>query len=438
MNLLVLLFLITMLAVTAILTFFNIDPVSITLWTDYEYDLPKIALILIPFAVGAVFVFFLYVVRDAKKYINSWKDSKARKKESRIQDLYSKGTNAVLAGQSNDARDYFKKILNEAPGHPYALMRLGNLALQADNLNEAIDYFKKSRDNDPKNLEILFALAHGFKTAGKVEETMGILDEILRLDDGNLAALTEKRSLYERLDRWDEVNEIQQRVLKLQSDPKEKEIEQSNLLGYKYEIGRYYLEGGKLEKAIKAFKAVLKLEKNFVPGYLGEAEALLRQENADKSVEILEKGYEITDSLTILIRLEDLFLSLGNPNRIIALYQKALESDPSNPKIQFFLGKLYYRLEMLDDAFEILSKLDTVEDHYPDRHKLLGSIYLRRGNPEQAAEEFKKAMHLRRRIVVPYCCSECGHQDNEWSGRCSKCGRWDTFTLDLSYKTCTD
>lgn len=436
MNLFVLLFLITMLAVTAILTFFNIDTVSITLWTDYEYELPKIALILIPFAIGSVFVFFLYVVRDAKKYINGWKDARTRKKKSRTQDLYSKGTNAVLAGQSSDARDYFKKILNEETGHPYALMRLGNLSLQAENLNEAIDYFKKARDNDPKNLEILFALAHGFKAAGKVEEAMGVLDEILRLDDGNLAALTGKRSLYEQLDRWDEVNEIQQRVLKLQSDPKEKEIEQSNLLGYKYELGRYYLEGNKLDKAIKAFRAVLKLEKNFVPAYLGKAEALLRQENADKAVEILEKGYETTDSLTILIRLEDLFLNLGNPNRIIAHYQKALEGDPSNPKIQFFLGKLYYRLEMLDDAFEILSKLDTVEEHYPDRHKLLGNIYLRRGNAEQAAEEFKKAMRLRRRVIIPYCCAECGHQDDEWSGRCGKCGRWDTFILDLSYKTC--
>ncbi len=436
MNLLVLLFLIAMLAVTAILTFFNIDPVSITLWTDYKYELPKIALILIPFAIGAVFVFFLYVVRDAKKYINGWKEARTRKKESRIQDLYSKGANAVLAGQSNDARDYFKKILSEAPGHPYALMRLGNLALNADNISEAIDYFKKARDNDPKNLEILFALAGGFKAAGRVEESMGVLDEILRLDDGNLAALTGKRSLYEQLDRWDEVNEIQQRVLKLQSDPKEKEIEQSNLFGYKYELGRYYLEGGKFDKAIKAFRSVLKLEKNFVPAYLGEAEALLRQEKADKAVEVLEKGYETTDSLTILIRLEDLFLNLGNPNRIMALYQKALEGDPSNPKIQFFLGKLYYRLEMLDDAFDTLSRLDTVEEHYPDRNKLLGNIYLRRGNPEQAAEEFKKAMHLQRLVMVPYCCAECGYQSNEWSGRCDKCGRWDTFTLDLTYKTC--
>lgn len=434
MNVFSLLFIILLLAVTAILTFFNIDSVSVTLWKGYVYELPKIGLILIPFGFGAFLVFFTYLFRDARRTIEGWKEARLKKKEARIQDLYSKGANAALAGQFSDAGDFFRKLLQEEPGHAYALMRMGEISLKAGNLEGAVKYYKKARDSDPTNLEILFGLAGGFRAAGRHEEAMGVCDNILSIDENNLAALVGKRDIHESLERWEEVNEIQRRIIKLQPNPREKEIEQGRLLGFRYELGRSHLEAGQLDRAVKDFKTVIKLENNFVPAYLGEAEALLRQDQTDKAVDILEKGYTETEDLTILVRLEDLFLSLGDPNRIIALYQKALASDPSNTSLQFFLGKLYYRLEMLDDAFDMLSRIDTGDGHHPHLHKVLGNIYQRRGNPEQAAEEYKKAMRWNKRLMVPYICKKCNARSNDWSGRCSRCGSWDTYTLGLAYK----
>jgi len=375
-------------------------------------------------------------MRDTRRYIDGWKESRIKKKEARIQDLYSKGANAILAGQQKEAQDYFRKILQEKPNHPYALMRMGNLALQMRNLQEAVDYLKRARDAEPRNLEILFALATGLEESKRLEEAMGVLDKVLRVDEDNPAALIRKRTLYEKLDRWEEVNELQKRIVKVQPDPKDQEREEKNILGYKYELGRFHLEAGNFERALKAFRTVLRLDKEFVSAYLGEAEVLLRQDAPTKSVEILEQGYETTGSLTILFRLEDLFMQLGDPNRIISLYQKAISKAPANPKLRFFLGKLYYRLEMLDDAFDVLSKLDTANEHYPDQHKLLGNIYLRRGNFSMAAEEFKRALRLQRRVVIPYCCAECHYQSDNWSGRCPSCGRWDTYRADLTHNQC--
>lgn len=434
MNVFSLLFIILMLAITAILTYFNIETVSVTLWKGYVYELPKIGLILIPFGFGAFLVFFTYLVRDARRAIEGWKDARLKKKEARIQDLYSKGANAALAGQFNDAGDFFTKLLQEEPGHSYALMRMGEISLQAGNVEAAVAYYKKARDADPRNLEILFGLASGFREAGRHEEAMGVYDNILSIDEDNLAALVGKREIHESLDRWEEVNEIQRRILKLQSNSREKEIEQAKFLGFRYELGRFNLEGGQLDKAVKHFKAIIKLDKDFVPAYLGEAEALLRQDQTDKAVEVLEKGYAETGDLTILIRLEDLFLNLGDPNRIIGLYQKAVAADPSNLSLQFFLGKLYYRLEMLDDAFDVLSRMDTLGDHHPHLHKVLGNIYQRRGNQQQAAEEYKKAMRWNKRLMVPYTCNVCNARSNDWSGRCGKCRNWDTYSLGLAYK----
>jgi len=434
MNVFALLFVILLLAATAVLTFFNIDPVTVTLWTDQVYELPKIGLILIPFAFGGLLVFALYVVRDARRYIEGWKDAKEKKRLARIQSLYSKGVNALLAGQHSDARDFFTRLLQEDPGHGYALMRMGEVALHEGRPEDAVQYFEKARDAEARNLEILFGLARGFEAAARSDEALEIYDRILRIDEHNLAALVGKRRLFEKQDRWEEVNEIQKRVLKLQSNPRDKEAEQRNVVGFRYERGRMHLEAGLLDKALKDFRSVLKMDRKFVPAWLGEAETLLRQEQTDKAVELLERGYAETRSLTIIVRLEDLFLGLGDPNRIIALYQKALAADPLNQKIQFFLGKLYYRLEMLDDAYDLLKRIDTAGEHYPHLHKLLGNIYLRRGAPEKAAEAYRKAMRWQKRFMVPYSCSACGYRTNDWSGRCPRCGGWDTYSLDLAYR----
>ena len=30
--------------------------------------------------------------------------------------------------------------------------------------------------------------------------------------------------------------------------------------------------------------------------------------------------------------------------------------------------------------------------------------------------------------LVKYVCSECGHEESKWMGRCPDCGQWNTFT----------
>jgi lipopolysaccharide biosynthesis regulator YciM len=101
--------------------------------------------------------------------------------------------------------------------------------------------------------------------------------------------------------------------------------------------------------------------------------------------------------------------------------------DPGNPVLQFYLGKLYYRLEMIDEAMELLSTIDTSNTRFPDLHKLLGNLYLRRGDKQAAVEEFKKALDLRKRVLVPYYCPQCDYHTTEWSGRCPRCEQWNTF-----------
>jgi hypothetical protein len=95
--------------------------------------------------------------------------------------------------------------------------------------------------------------------------------------------------------------------------------------------------------------------------------------------------------------------------------------------LQFYLGKLYYRLEMVDEAFDILSTVEGVQDQLADYHKIMANLYLRKQEMELAVTELKKALHFKKRVVVPYVCTACQQESTEWSGRCRRCGTWNTL-----------
>ncbi|MEK7308435.1 MAG: tetratricopeptide repeat protein, partial [Nitrospirota bacterium] len=200
----------------------------------------------------------------------------------------------------------------------------------------------------------------------------------------------------------------------------------------RYELGRYNLEKGDTDKAKKILRVIIKMDKDFVAAYLALAEAYLKDGDVEEAENLLIKGYEVTSALVFLARLEDFFIAVGEPGRIIDLYQKTILKNPKDQKLQFFLAKLYYRLEMIDYAFETIMGIDTTTTDYLDLHILLGNIYERRSQYDKAGVEFKKALKAEMPLLIPFCCSDCNYTSNEWTGRCPTCQHWNTLKLDLS------
>jgi hypothetical protein len=58
----------------------------------------------------------------------------------------------------------------------------------------------------------------------------------------------------------------------------------------------------------------------------------------------------------------------------------------------------------------------------------MANLYLRKQHFEQAIVELKKALSFKKRVVVPYICTQCQQESLEWSGRCRRCVKWNTLT----------
>lgn len=428
LSVLILVLFMTALAIFAI---YNKEVTTVGIPGGEVYEIPKFALIVLSMVIGALIALVFFIIRDTKRLIDNWQYQKRQRREMKVQELYSKALNSILAHHEDSARDALEGILAELPEHVDALLRLGDIYAAEEEFQKAISYYQKARMINPRNVETLFAIELIMEKTGRWADALKYLEDILELDEDNLSALYRKRDIMEKQSRWDELVYLQKAILKQVHTEKERRREQLNLVGYEYEYGRHSLETGQLEKAKKAFKTLIRLDKDFIPASLGLAEVMLGEGESEEAINLLEKTYEQTSSKIILARLEDLLISLGEPARLISIYEGSIMRSPNDQITRFFLGKLYYRLEMLDDAYDTLVGMDKWGIAYPDLHLLLGNIYMRRNDYGKAADEYRKVIDIKKAARLPYCCTQCGYTLDEWSGRCPDCRQWNTFQLNL-------
>ena len=405
----------------------NPGTITIRLSPTGVYELSPVSLILISMAIGALIVILTVGVRETRHLILTWRSTRLVRRKEKVDALHREGAHAVVSKRTGEAISLFQRALALDPNHVDSLLWLGSLYRTEQNFSEAIRLHRKARSIDEHNIEVLFALARDLEGAKRFEEALQTLQEVLRFDPANLTALIRKRELYIRLEQWPEALEIQHRLLKSHLPEPDQRAEADILVGLTYEVGRQLLERGHPEKARRYFRGAMKRDKSFLPAYIGLSEILIHEGKTKNAAEILEKVYTRTGNIILLHRLEELYLEMGEPSEIIRVYQEAAQRHPQDPTLKFYLGKLYYRLEMVDEAFDVLSTLEAPQDQTSDFHKIMANLYLRKHHMEEAVDELKKALGFRKRVVVPYVCTNCRQESSDWSGRCQACGLWNTY-----------
>lgn len=376
------------------------------------------------------FVFIVFFIRDTSNLINRFQLQKKQKKEEKIKDYYAKALNAIMRDKVQEAKEALKEILKEEPEHIDALIRLGDLSMKEEDYKTALKYYKKAYELDPKNIVPLFSLESVMEKMNENELALKYIEQIISLEPDSPLAHYKMRTILERLEKWEELITLQKKILKLVPEYKRAE-EEKRLVGYTYEYGRVNLESGDIEQAEKIFSSLVKNYPEFVPAYLGMTEVILSKEGVEEAIDFLQKSYDTLKSKLLLIRLEDLLISIGDPKRLIQFYLKAINEKPDDVELKFLLGRLYYRLEMIDDAIETLSSIDPAICSTPKLHCIKGYLYLRRNQIPKAVSEFKELCPESKVSNLSYLCKECHSTFEEWTGRCPVCGTWNSFEVDL-------
>jgi lipopolysaccharide biosynthesis regulator YciM len=191
------------------------------------------------------------------------------------------------------------------------------------------------------------------------------------------------------------------------------------------------LQEGKAKAAIVILRRLVREAPEFVPAWLRLGEAHAEAGGEDEAVETWNRGFEATWSPVLLSALEDFHLERERPLEAIAALKRCAARSSRDLLPRFYLGKLYFRLEMLDEAWNVLSELRNRASYAPSLHYLIGSIAERRGEHATATEAFRRALGESRLLDVGFRCQECAVASDGWRDRCPECGAWNSVEADL-------
>ena len=280
-------------------------------------------------------------------------------------------------------------------------------------------------EGDPQAAESI-RRAREAQADGHVDEARTLYRYVLQRWTANTSALRALRDIaIERRD-WDEAVATQQKLVAL-VPPGDRAAENEWLaVGY-YELGRLELARGRGPAAIAHFKSALRTQRDFTPAVVALGDAYEATGDHREAVRTWERAVETQPALPLLARLERAYREQSRPSRMIALYRSASERAPDDLALAAALGRVYFELEMLDEAADQFEKLEVRAPDLPVVHAFLGAVFERRGETREAFEEYRRALRLGHAFDWPHRCGECGAVAPRWQDRCGACRRWNTL-----------
>ena len=149
-----------------------------------------------------------------------------------------------------------------------------------------------------------------------------------------------------------------------------------------YEKGIECSVTGRFEEAQQEFKKALEID----PFYIAAENCLRVAEDV--------LGQRIKTETAIYLFNGVAYLNGGMLNEAIALYEKAIKSNPEYAGAHYNLGAVYFSKGMLDKAIFELKKAIEINPEYVDAYTSLGVVYINKGMVEEADVLWRKAIEI--------------------------------------------
>ena len=395
-------------------------------------NLPVGLALLIFLLAGAGISVLAGLTREAGLLVERSRRRKATKRSEEIEEEYTRGLAAVLEGREEDALRHFRAVLERDSRHFNTLLKIGEVLRHEEKYAEAIEYHRKAHHLNEDDPRPLYDLVEDYEAKGDLDRARAVLGKIIALKKHSVLAWRKLRSLHIKERNWSKANDAQARVEKYsdENDPRDA-ADRSVGLGIRHEMAAEQLRAGRTLEAMASLRKVLKDAPQFIPAHvlLGDA---LRQEGKDaEAIEAWENAFESTNNPVFLTAIEDHFLQRVQPLAAIEALKRCAARARRDTLARFFLGKLYFRLEMLDDAMYALSALKGRASYAPTLHFLLGRIHERRRNFAEATAEYRRVIRETDLVQLDYLCRACRRTTTEWNDRCPSCGEWNTIEVNF-------
>ena len=410
------------------LAYFNKGEITINLSDAHQYDVAIIPLLLGCVALGLLMGLMGTLWSDTKGFFRRIGAKRRMKHSDRIRTLMLEADRERLAGRIQRAKDRYRKITKLDPEHTGAISALGDIARNAGAGKEAVELHRLAFRLDPEHPAHRLAMVDDYMSMGAYESAAQMIEPGLDEDGKNQSLLTRLRDCRVALREWDAAAEAQQRLMQSPMDGLDSRQEKARLNGYRYEAAMVQLGNGQTDLGRNGLNKLIREASNFSPAYISLADLLMREGKVQDALSLLRAGYEQTRDESFLPRIENiLIVHLEDPREALRYFSSLVERDPKSLRLRYYLGHIYYRLEMIDDALHVLTQLEQQVDAFPELSELLGRINLKRGKVGEATVALADTEPR-----TNYACIHCRIPTAGWQAGCEACGSWGTIAPKLN------
>ncbi len=346
---------------------------------------------------------------------------------------YLQGVESMLHGREERALAHFNAVIEADPDHFDALLKAGEVLRQLRRHSEAIEIHRRAMRLRETDLMPLYQLVADYEESGAIENAKAILGRIIDLQPKrSLNAYRKYRAICISEGHWDRAWEIQQKIEEQLGDlGRPRGSEKKYHLGIRYMQAQAFVTENRPRDAIGLLRRLARMEPGFVPAHLALGRALVALHQPEEAVEVWEEGYRATGHPIFLSSIEDHYLAEEQPRQAIEALKAAVGSSRKDTIARFYLGKLYYRLEMPDEALQQFALMKVKVAYFPALHYYLAKIMERHGNHREAIKELEIVLKQSEVLRLEYVCATCARKYAGWVDSCSRCGEWNTIVVDF-------
>ena len=365
-----------------------------------------------------------------------------------------RGRASLALGRGDDARELFKRALEDKPDSSDALVGLAQYSLTKQDLAAASQYSEQAVSVDPKNADAWLFKGDLLRAEGKIDLALAAYDEVVRLRPNSAQAYLNKAFietsvekfeaakadieaarkiapgsplvLYaqalldftqgKHADAWESLQQILSKSpghmptvllagatqLALGSLPQAEqylkqylEKDPKNLYARKL-LASVLLKNRETQRALALLGPPLRDGVDQDPQLFALAgEAYMQAGEFSKATEYFERAVRIAPkSAKLHTALSSSRMSQGDNARAIAELEMAAKLDPKSSQAGILLVMTHLRLKEPEKALQAVTALEKEHPDNPVVQNIKGGIYLSRNDPAKARTSFEKALSL--------------------------------------------
>ncbi len=384
------------------------------------------SVILITFLLGFLLNVLYTGIMEVIRLVRGLNDSADTRLVKRISERMQDARDLVAHGLPREAKEILETILEQRKEHIPARILLGEILIKTGSADEAVKLFQALCDEVPDQVEGRYQLAEALMAVRNPEASVTVLKKLAADHPKKaLRAWRRLRAIHMEAQRWEEAAEAHKKLLThFASELTQGEKAQGAALAY--QVGMAKVEADQFKDAAQIFQQVIKDEPDFVPAYLSLGRCMILQDQEAQGLEILIEGFRKTGEGTFLQELEDYFIQLGRPEDGLALMRRVAATSQHATTAKFFLGKMLYRLEILDEALDLFQEVRSQVVYSPILFFFMAKIHSRRARLDAALNEYRQLLRNLGVLKQRYECAVCAQRTQDYTDRCDSCGSWNS------------